>query len=336
MQKFLELMRANVNEFAEIISKEHGKIITDSLGDIQRGIEMIEHASNINTIFLGDSLENISKHVDCFSFRHPLGVCAGICAFNFPAMIPLWMFPLAIASGNTFILKPSERVASSANFMMNLLNESDLPGGVVNVVHGARPTVDQICTHKDIKTVSFVGGNAVGEYIWEKATKSGKRVQCNMGAKNHAVIMPDAEKEEVINALVAASMGSSGQRCMALTTAVFVGDSINWLDEVIAKCKALKVGPYTDSSVDLGPITQKSALDRIHRILDTVEKEGAEFALDGRNVKVPGYEKGNWLGPTIIKKLNTNMTAYKEEIFGPSLCVLTAESLDEAINIVNA
>jgi malonate-semialdehyde dehydrogenase (acetylating)/methylmalonate-semialdehyde dehydrogenase len=285
---------------------------------------------------MGETLEQISKGVDIYSYRHPLGVCAGIAPFNFPVMVPLWMFPLAIVSGNTYVLKPSERVAGASMLIAKYLKEVGVPDGVVNFVHGGRETVTSICTHPDIKAISFVGGNKAGEYIYETGAKHGKRVQANLGAKNHAVILPDADREETINALVSAAFGSSGQRCMALSVAVFVGDSKDMIKEIIEKGKKLKVGFGGNKDSDIGPITNKSSLDRIHNILATVEKEGGKITLDGRAPKVEGYEKGNWIGATVIENVNTKMTCYTEEIFGPVLSCISVNSLDEAIELVNA
>jgi malonate-semialdehyde dehydrogenase (acetylating)/methylmalonate-semialdehyde dehydrogenase len=285
---------------------------------------------------MGETLEQISRGVDIYSYKHPLGVCAGIAPFNFPVMVPLWMFPLAIVSGNTYILKPSERVAGGCMILAKMLKEIGLPDGVVNFVHGGRETVTNICTHPDIKAISFVGGNKAGEYIYETGGKHGKRVQANLGAKNHAVILPDADKEETVNSLVSAGFGSSGQRCMAISVAVFVGESKNWIHEIIEKGKKLKAGFGLEKDSELGPITNRPAYERILRILDTVEKEGGKIELDGRNLVVKGYEQGNWIGPTVISGVKTDMTCYREEIFGPVLNCMTVDTLDEAIDLVNS
>jgi malonate-semialdehyde dehydrogenase (acetylating)/methylmalonate-semialdehyde dehydrogenase len=285
---------------------------------------------------LGETIENISRGVDMYTYKHPLGVCAGICAFNFPVMIPLWMYPLAIVCGNTFVMKPSERVANSSMILAELIEKTGLPKGVFNVVHGGRETVTNICTHPEIKAVSFVGSNQGGEYVYKTATGNGKRAQCNMGAKNHAIVLPDANKEDTINSLVGACFGASGQRCMAITTVVFVGDTYKWLDEIKQKIQSLTIGDGLKEGIDLGPITTSQSLERIHRIINTHEKEGGEVLVDGRSIKMEApYDKGNFIGPTILTNLSTNMTAYKEEIFGPVMCVLRAETFDEALNIVN-
>lgn len=296
----------------------------------------MEFSSNISSLLMGETLEQISRGVDIYSYKHPLGVCAGIAPFNFPVMVPLWMFPIAIVSGNTYVLKPSERVAGASMILAKMLKEIGLPDGVVNFVHGGREMVTNICTHPDIKAISFVGGNKAGEYIYETGGKHGKRVQANLGAKNHAVILPDADREETVNSLVSAGFGSSGQRCMAISVAVFVGESKNWIPEIIEKGKKLKAGFGLDKDSDLGPITNRSSLERIHRILKTVEREGGKIELDGRNIVVKGYEQGNWIGPTVISGVKTDMTCYKEEIFGPVLNCMSVDTLDQAIDLVNS
>lgn len=252
-------------------------------------------------------------------------MCAGIAPFNFPAMVPLWMFPLAITLGNTYVLKPSEKVAGATNLLMDLLKESGVPHGVVNVVHGGPETVTNICTHPDIKAVSFVGGNKAGEYIYKTASAHGKRAQVNMGAKNHAVILPDADKEDTINALIGACFGSSGQRCMAITTAVMVGDSQQWIDDVIEKSKKLTVGPGHEE-VDIAPLVSKESQQRVISLIEKGSKE-AKVVLDGRNVSVKGYEKGNFVGPTIIDHVKPGMSVYDEEIFGPVLIIVRVDTL---------
>jgi malonate-semialdehyde dehydrogenase (acetylating)/methylmalonate-semialdehyde dehydrogenase len=240
-----------------MITKEHGKSLSDSKGDVFRGYEVVEHACSFGSLGMGESVQNVATGVDIYSYRVPLGVCAGICPFNFPAMIPLWMFPLSITLGNTYILKPSEKVAGTAEILINLLKESGVPNGVVNVVQGGAPTVTNICTHKDIRAVSFVGGNSAGEYIYKTASNTGKRAQVNMGAKNHAIIMPDADKEDTINALIGACFGSTGQRCMAIAVAVMVGDSAKWIPEIVEKTKTLTVGAGVDNP-DIAPLNTKA------------------------------------------------------------------------------
>jgi len=336
MMDLARLIRDRTDEIAKSITIEHGKITPDAQGDVYRGLELVEFSSNISSLLQGETIEQISRGVDIYSYKHPLGVCAGIAPFNFPAMVPLWMFPLAIVAGNTYILKPSERVAGGCMIIAKLLKEVGIPDGVVNFVHGGRETVTNICTHPDIRAISFVGGNKAGEYIYETGAKHGKRVQANLGAKNHAVIMPDADREEAVNSLVSAAFGSSGQRCMAISVAVFVGESKKWIPEIIEKGKKLKCGYGLEKDADLGPITNKPQFERIHRILDTVKSEGATLALDGRGATVKGYEKGFWINPSLITGVKTNMTCYQEEIFGPVLCCMEVDTLDQAIELVNS
>lgn len=246
MFDLVAVIRRDHKLLAALMTEEHGKTTPDSMGDAQRGLEVVEHACGLSHIIQGETMHNISKGIDTYSFRTPIGVCAGIAPFNFPAMIPMWMFPFAITCGNTFVLKPSERVAGTTNHILKLLQEINLPKGVVNVVQGGFETTQQICRHKDIKAISFVGGNNAGEYIYQEGAKHGKRMQCNMGAKNHGVIMPDADKEDALNALVNAAFGASGQRCMALATVIFVGESKNWIKDLIPKAKSFKIGAGKD------------------------------------------------------------------------------------------
>ena len=279
---------------------------------------------------------NISKGIDTYSFRTPLGVCAGIAPFNFPAMVPLWMFPFAITCGNTFVLKPSERVAGAADYLAKLFQEINLPKGVVNIVQGGFDTTTHICKHPDIKAISFVGGNSAGEYIYQEGAKQGKRMQCNMGAKNHGVIMPDADKEDALNALVNAAFGASGQRCMALSTVIFVGETKEWVKDLSAKAQSFKIGAGNEEGIDLSPVCYADLKKRIVSLCDSAKKEGASLPLDGTQYVHPKYPKGNFVAPTIIDNVTTNMTCYKEEIFGPVLVCLHANTLQEAIDIINA
>jgi malonate-semialdehyde dehydrogenase (acetylating)/methylmalonate-semialdehyde dehydrogenase len=275
------------------------------------------------------------KDMDLTSYRTPLGVCAGIAPFNFPAMIPLWMFPMATICGNTYVMKPSERDPSACLALVELLTEAGMPKGVVNVIHGAHDTVNFICDHPDIKAISFVGGDRAGKHIYNRGSTNGKRVQCNMGAKNHGVIMADANKEYTINQLVGAAFGAAGQRCMALTTAVMVGDCQDWINEVAEKAKGLKINAGHEPGTDLGPVISPESKKRISDLVDSAKKEGATIMLDGRDAKVAQYPNGNFVGPTIITDMTTDMTAYKEEIFGPVLCVVNVDTLDEAIELIN-
>lgn len=335
MLKYQQLIRENTKAIVEVLTEEQGKTHIDAEGDLFRGLEIVEHAASMGTLIMGETVENVSAHMDTYSYRQPLGVTAGICPFNFPAMIPLWMFPMAITAGNSMVLKPSEKVPMTSMALAELGLRAGIPKGVLNIIHGGHETVDFICDAPEIRAISFVGGNAAGEYIHARGTKNGKRVQSNCGAKNHGVIMPDADKEHAINSLVGSSMGACGQRCMALSTAVFVGASREWIPEVVARAKALKPGPGK-TNPDLGPMITKDALRRAEQIIGTAEKEGAKVLLNGVGHKVEGHPNGNWIAPTVISGVKPNMTCYKEEIFGPVLIILEAETLDEAISIINA
>jgi len=318
-----------------MITHEHGKSIADAKGDIFRGYEVVEHASSFNSLAMGESLENVARNVDIYSYRRPLGVCAGICPFNFPAMIPLWMYPLSITLGNTFVLKPSEKVAGTTEILIDLLEQSGVPKGVVNVVQGGHETVTQICEHPDIKAVSFVGGNVAGEYIYKTASAHGKRAQVNMGAKNHAIIMPDADREDAVNAMIGACFGSAGQRCMAISVSIMVGESAEWIPEIVEKTKGLSIGPG-DQNKDISPMITKAALERAERLIAESEAKGGKVLLDGRNPKVEGYPNGNFLGATIIDHAGPGMPCYDEEIFAPVMVIVRVETMQEAIDLINA
>ena len=329
------LIREHMDELAELLTSEQGKTIADARGDVFRGLEVVEHAAGIANLQMGDFVENVATGVDTYSIWQPLGVCAGITPFNFPAMIPLWMFPMAIATGNTFILKPSEQDPMVTLRLVELAIEAGVPKGVLNVVHGGKPTVDAICDHPDIKAVSFVGSTNVGHHVYDRASKAGKRVQCMMGAKNHAVILPDANKEQTLNQLAGAAFGAAGQRCMALSVVVLVGDAKDWVDEIKAKAESLVVSAGKHDK-DLGPLISPQAKERVERLIQTGVDEGAKLLLDGRGITVEGYENGNFVGPTIFDNVTTDMQIYSQEIFGPVLCIMRADSLDEAIEIINA
>lgn len=333
--KYQQLIRDNIKELAEILTAEQGKTLADAEGDVFRGLEVVEHASAVGNLQLGDIANNVANGVNTYSLLQPLGVCAGITPFNFPAMIPLWMFPMAIATGNTFVLKPSEQDPMVTMRLAELALEAGIPPGVLNVIHGGEDAVNAICDHKDIKTVSFVGSTHVGTHVYNRASQAGKRVQCMMGAKNHAVVMPDANKEQTLNNLVGAAFGAAGQRCMALPVVVLVGKAREWLPELTERAKALKISAGTEPGTDIGPVVSKSALDRINTLIQKGVDEGASLELDGRNPHVPGYEDGNFTGPTLFSKVTPEMTIYQQEIFGPVLCVMEAESLQEAIDIIN-
>lgn len=335
--KFQQLIRDNTETLAGLITKEQGKTLADARGDVFRGLEVVEHACSTGTLMMGETVENLATSVDTYSYRQPLGVVAGITPFNFPAMLPLWMFPLATACGNTFVLKPSERDPGAAMLLAHLAQEAGLPAGVLNVIHGTHSAVNFICDNPKIKAISFVGSNQAGEYIYDRATKTGKRVQANLGAKNHGVICPDADRESTMNALVGAAFGAAGQRCMALSVAVFVGESKNWIPDIVEKAKKLTVGPGHVDGMDIGPMISPAALQRAHDIIAKAESQGAKILLDGRKPSVPkGYEKGNFLGPTLITHAGPGNAGYDEEIFGPVLTCVTVDTLEEAIQLINA
>lgn len=336
MLKLQALIREHSKRIAAVLSAEQGKTIADAEGDIFRGLEVVEHACSIGTLQMGEFAENVAGGVDTYTLRQPIGVCAGITPFNFPAMIPLWMFPMAIACGNTFVLKPSEQDPMSTMLLVELAVEAGVPAGVLNVVHGGKEVVDAICTHKDIKAVSFVGSTAVGTHVYDLAGKHGKRVQSMMGAKNHAVVLPDANREQTLNALVGAGFGAAGQRCMATSVVVLVGASKKWIPDLKALAQKLKVNAGGEPGTDVGPVISKRAKQRILELIESGVKEGATLELDGRDIKVAGYEEGNFVGPTLFTGVTTQMQIYTQEIFGPVLVVLEVDTLDQAIELVNA
>jgi malonate-semialdehyde dehydrogenase (acetylating)/methylmalonate-semialdehyde dehydrogenase len=326
----------NTEALAAAITREQGKTLGDARGDVFRGLEVVEHACSVGTLTMGETLSNLSAGVDSYSLRQPLGVAAGICPFNFPAMIPLWMFPLATACGNTFLMKPSERDPTAAMMLAQLALEAGLPPGVLNVVHGARDAVNFLCDDENVKAISFVGGNAAGQHIHERGSRNGKRVQANLGAKNHGVVMPDADRESVLNTLVGAAFGAAGQRCMALSVAVFVGDSRAWIPELAAKAAKLRIGPGNSADTDVGPMISPAALQRAEQLITQSVAQGARVLLDGRRPKVPaGLEGGNWLGATVLDGCGPGMAGYDEEVFGPVLACVGVETLEEAIALVN-
>ncbi|MFJ2713066.1 CoA-acylating methylmalonate-semialdehyde dehydrogenase [Pseudomonas sp. NPDC087346] len=336
MLKLQALIREHSKRIAVVLSAEQGKTIADAEGDIFRGLEVVEHACSIGTLQMGEFAENVAGGVDTYTLRQPIGVCAGITPFNFPAMIPLWMFPMAIACGNTFVLKPSEQDPLSTLLLVELAIEAGVPAGVLNVVHGGKDVVDGLCTHKDIKAVSFVGSTAVGTHVYDLAGKHGKRVQSMMGAKNHAVVLPDANREQALNALVGAGFGAAGQRCMATSVVVLVGAAKKWLPDLKALAQKLKVNAGNEAGTDVGPVISKKAKARILDLIESGIKEGAKLELDGRDISVPGYEQGNFVGPTLFSGVTTDMQIYTQEIFGPVLVVLEVDTLDQAIALVNA
>ena len=334
--KLQQLIRENMAELAALLTAEQGKTLPDAEGDVFRGLEVVEHASAIGNLQLGELANNVASGVDTYTLLQPLGVCAGITPFNFPAMIPLWMFPMAIATGNTFVLKPSEQDPMVTMRLCELALEAGVPPGVLNVIHGGEMAVNAICDHPDIKAISFVGSTKVGTHVYNRASLNGKRVQCMMGAKNHAIVLPDANKEQTLNAIAGASFGAAGQRCMALPVVVLVGEAQKWLPDLVAKAQTLKVSGGTEKGTDVGPVISCAALSRIEGLIERGIADGATLELDGRKPNVPGYEKGNFVGPTIFSGVKPGMAIYDQEIFGPVLSVVAAKDLDEAIEFINA
>ena len=334
--KFKELIEKNEDELVKIIVSEHGKVYEDAKGSLTRGLEVVEYACGIPQMLKGEFTENVGKNVDSWSLRQPLGVCAGITPFNFPAMVPMWMFPMAIACGNTFILKPSEKDPSCSIRLAELFKESGLPNGVFNVVNGDKEVVDAIIDNKDISAVSFVGSTPIAKYIYENCAKNEKRVQALGGAKNHCVVMPDCDLDQAVNGLMGAAYGSAGERCMAQSVAVAVGNiGDNLIKNLKTKVENLKVGPGMDKNSQMGPLVTKDHLEKVKGYVDIGIQEGAELVVDGRNLKLQGYEKGYFMGGCLFDKVNKNMKIYKEEIFGPVLSMMTTETYEEALNLVN-
>jgi malonate-semialdehyde dehydrogenase (acetylating)/methylmalonate-semialdehyde dehydrogenase len=334
--KYQQLIREHMGELAAILTAEQGKTLPDAEGDVFRGLEVVEHAAAIGNLQLGELANNVATGVDTYSLLQPLGVCAGITPFNFPAMIPLWMFPMAIATGNTFVLKPSEQDPMVTMRLVELALEAGIPKGVLNVVHGGEEVVNAICDHPDIKAVSFVGSTKVGTHVYHRSSQAGKRVQCMMGAKNHAVVLPDANKEQTLNAMAGAAFGAAGQRCMAASTLVLVGQAREWIPDLVAKAKTLTVGPGNAKGTDVGPLISAAACSRVESLIESGTKDGARLELDGRKPQVPGHEQGNFVGPTIFSGVKPGMRIYDEEIFGPVLVILEADTLEDAIELINA
>lgn len=334
---FRELVNAHVGELAEIVSDEHGKVVSDAAGEVQRGLEVVEFACGIPQLLKGDYSDQVSRGIDAFSFREPLGVCAGITPFNFPVMVPMWMHPVAIACGNTFVLKPSERDPSASVRIAELWTEAGLPDGVFNVVHGDKEAVDALLDHPDVEAISFVGSTPIARYLHQRGTASGKRVQALGGAKNHAIVLPDADIDFASGHLVAAAFGSAGERCMAISAAVTVGGAGDALVEAVnAKARAVVVGPGRDQRSEMGPVVTAQARDRILGLIDSGEAQGGKVTTDGRGLVVPGHENGFFVGPTVVDEVTPEMDVYREEVFGPVLSVLRADSVDAAIELINA
>ena len=334
---FRELVASHVDDLAALITAEHGKVLSDAKGEIGRGLEVVEFACGISQLLKGEYSDQASTGIDVYSFREPLGVVAGITPFNFPVMVPLWMAPVAIAAGNAFILKPSERDPSASMLLARLWKQAGLPDGVFNVLHGDKEAVDGLLTHPDVDAISFVGSTPVAKYIHETATAHGKRVQALGGAKNHAVIMPDADLDNAADHLAAAAFGSAGQRCMAISVAVAVGEAADLVvDKVRERANDVTVGEGTQAGADMGPVITPASKSRIVKIVTEAETEGAALVVDGRDLVVKGNEEGFFVGPTVLDKVRTEMSAYSEEIFGPVLVVVRVNTLEEAIDLINA
>ena len=337
MFAYKELLEANLEKVAEAICTQHGKTLEDAKGEVIRGIEVVEFACGIPHLLRGDYTRNVGPAIDSYSDRQPLGVVAGITPFNFPAMVPMWMFPMAIACGNTFILKPSERDPAAPQLILELMQEAGLPAGVLNIVNGGKPAVDAILHHQSVKAVSFVGSTPIAEYVYQTGTANGKRVQALGGAKNHMVIMPDADMDQAVDALMGAGYGSAGERCMAISVAVPVGqDTADRLVEKLApRVSGIKIGTWNDPDAEMGPLVTEQHKDKVLGYINKGVEEGANLVVDGRDFALQGYENGYFVGGTLFDHVTTDMTIYREEIFGPVVCVARADSFDQAVSMVN-
>ncbi|SDT14767.1 malonate-semialdehyde dehydrogenase (acetylating) / methylmalonate-semialdehyde dehydrogenase [Halopseudomonas litoralis] len=337
MFRFKELLERNADEICRLIGEEHGKIAHDAMGELQRGIENVEYACGAPELLKGEFSKNAGPAIDSWSEFQPLGVVAGITPFNFPAMVPLWMYPMAIVCGNTFVLKPSERNPSAVLFIAELLHEAGLPPGVLNVVNGDKEAVDVLLSDARVQAVSFVGSTPIAEYIYTTASAHGKRCQALGGAKNHAIVMPDADMDNAVSALVGAAFGSSGERCMALSVAVAVGDEAadSLISKMTEQMKSLKVGAFSDKSNDFGPLITRAHQEKVTGYISSAEQQGATLVVDGRQPAVAGYDKGFYVGGTLIDNVTAEMTCYKEEIFGPVLLVMRVNSMEEAMQLIN-
>ncbi len=336
MFRFRDLIEQNAKALAAIITSEHGKVLSDALGEVTRGMEVVEFATGVPELLKGDFTEQVGRDIDAYSMRQPLGICAGITPFNFPAMVPLWMLPTALACGNCFILKPSERDPSASLFIADLLRQAGLPDGVFGVVHGDKEVVDAILEHPGIHAVSFVGSTPIAEYIYTTGTSHGKRVQALGGAKNHAIIMPDCDLDKTVDALMGAAYGSAGERCMAISVAVAVGGIGDRLVNALApRVRALKIGPGSDNTNEMGPLVTKQHLDKVTGYIDAGVAEGAKLVVDGRGLKLQGYEDGHFIGGSLFDDVKPEMKIYREEIFGPVLSVVRADNFDTALDLVN-
>ena len=337
MFAFREIVRNNIDSIAETLSAEHGKTIEDAKGSIGRGLEVVEFACGIPQLLKGEMSERVAKGVESYSIRQPVGVCAGITPFNFPAMVPMWMFPVAIACGNTFVLKPSEKDPSCPLMLAEMMQQAGLPDGVLNVINGDKVAVDALLTHPKVAAISFVGSTAVGEYIYQTGCQNGKRVQALCGAKNHMVVMPDADMDQVVDAAIGAGYGSAGERCMAVAVVVAVGDET--ADELVGRLRGrvqdLVIGPFSDAQAEMGPLVTPQHCEKVRSYVDLGVEEGAELVVDGRGFSLEGYSDGAFLGGCLFDKVKPDMRIYKEEIFGPVLCVVRAGSYDEALQLVS-
>ncbi len=336
ISNYKNLIEKNIEKLAKLVSKEHGKTLEDAKGSVIRGLEVVEFACGIPHLLKGEFSQNVGANIDSWSVRQPLGVCVGITPFNFPAMVPMWMYPISIACGNSFILKPSEKDPSCSIMLAELFSEAGLPDGVFNVLHGDKEIVDLLITSEEISSVSFVGSTNVAKYIYETSAKFSKRVQALGGAKNHLVVMPDANIDQAVDGVIGAAYGSAGERCMAISVAVAVGNIADELvDKIKLKAESLKVGPWTDEDSEMGPVISNEHKLKIERYIETGVKEGAKLLLDGRNYNIQGYEKGYFVGPTLFDEVKQNMEIYKDEIFGPVLSVVRVDNYNEAISLVN-
>ena len=336
MFNFRDLIKSNLDELATLISSQHGKTFDDAKGEIARGIEVVEFACGIPHALKGEYSPQVAGNVDSFSMRQPVGVVAGITPFNFPAMVPMWMFPMALACGNTFVLKPSERDPGAPMMLARLLFEAGLPEGCFNVVHGDKEAVDAILDHPDVAAISFVGSTAIGKYIYSRGCTNGKRVQALCGAKNHMIIMPDADMDQAVDAAMGAAYGSAGERCMAISAVLAVGDATadRFVEQLAPKVRALKIGQYDEPGVEMGPVITAESKARIQGYIDQGEKDGADVVVDGRGLKLQGYEDGFFVGGTLLDRVTPDMSVYRDEIFGPVLSVLRPQSYDEARQLV--
>ena len=336
LSNYKVLIEKNIDEIASIVSKEHGKTLEDAKGSVTRGLEVVEFSCGIPHLLKGEFSQNVGTSIDSWSVRQPLGICAGITPFNFPAMVPMWMYPIAIACGNVFILKPSEKDPSCSIKLAELFTEAGLPDGVFNVINGNKETVDLILNCPEIASISFVGSTPIAKHIYKTAAANNKRVQALGGAKNHLVVMPDADLKQAVDGIMGAAYGSAGERCMAVSVAVAVGDVADKLIENInVNIQKLKVAPWTDKEAEMGPLISKDHLEKVKKYIDIGVNEGAKLVSDGRNLKLQGYENGYFIGPSLFDQVTTDMTIYKEEIFGPVLSVVRVKNYEEAINIIN-